>query len=128
MCSIYDHSVNAVYQHIVVLIFLCVMCHLFYFLLVSIYLFSFFFLMIRRPPRSTRTDTLFPYTTLFRSGPLTFAGTATISRHGFILSCQALRTLVSAASRPQGTGVAMRKSVGRCQGSRFSSAGRAHQS
>src|SRR3546814_14571779 len=32
------------------------------------FLFSFFFfLMIRRPPRSTRTDTLFPYTTLFRS-------------------------------------------------------------
>src|SRR3546814_2447415 len=29
----------------------------------------FFFLMIRRPPRSTRTDTLFPYTTLFRSVP-----------------------------------------------------------
>src|SRR3546814_1891889 len=28
---------------------------------------SFFFLMIRLPPRSTRTDTLFPYTTLFRS-------------------------------------------------------------
>src|SRR3546814_6635249 len=26
-----------------------------------------FFLMIRRPPRSTRTDTRFPYTTLFRS-------------------------------------------------------------
>src|SRR3546814_12749996 len=26
-----------------------------------------FFLMVRRPPRSTRTDTLFPYTTLFRS-------------------------------------------------------------
>src|SRR3546814_4413652 len=31
------------------------------------FFFSFFFLMIRRPPRSTRTDTLFPYTTLFRS-------------------------------------------------------------
>src|SRR3546814_12646627 len=30
-------------------------------------LFFVFFLMIRRPPRSTRTDTLFPYTTLFRS-------------------------------------------------------------
>src|SRR3546814_20573994 len=30
-------------------------------------MFFFFFLMIRRPPRSTRTDTLFPYTTLFRS-------------------------------------------------------------
>src|SRR3546814_14280331 len=29
--------------------------------------YCFFFLMIRRPPRSTRTDTLFPYTTLFRS-------------------------------------------------------------
>src|SRR3546814_20961926 len=28
---------------------------------------AFVFLMIRRPPRSTRTDTLFPYTTLFRS-------------------------------------------------------------
>src|SRR3546814_3607369 len=33
----------------------------------SVFIFSFFFLMIRRPPRSTRTDTLFPYTTLFRS-------------------------------------------------------------
>src|SRR3546814_1678979 len=32
--------------------------------------FYIFFLMIRRPPRSTRTDTLFPYTTLFRSRPL----------------------------------------------------------
>src|SRR3546814_6430810 len=29
---------------------------------------DFVFLMIRRPPRSTRTDTLFPYTTLFRAG------------------------------------------------------------
>src|SRR3546814_20352302 len=34
-----------------------------FFIIVSV-----FFLMIRRPPRSTRTDTLFPYTTLFRSG------------------------------------------------------------
>src|SRR3546814_17010659 len=32
-----------------------------------IFFLRFFFLMIRRPPRSTRTDTLFPYTTLFRS-------------------------------------------------------------
>src|SRR3546814_19982563 len=30
-------------------------------------MYYFFFLMIRRPPISTRTDTLFPYTTLFRS-------------------------------------------------------------
>src|SRR3546814_15285384 len=29
--------------------------------------------MIRRPPRSTRTDTLFPYTTLFRSSPVSLA-------------------------------------------------------
>src|SRR3546814_10585649 len=33
-----------------------------------------FFLMIRRPPRSTRTDTLFPYTTLFRSSALLQGG------------------------------------------------------
>src|SRR3546814_9928659 len=35
--------------------------------------------MIRRPPRSTRTDTLFPYTTLFRStpSPLTIAAVQT---------------------------------------------------
>src|SRR3546814_18143364 len=32
-----------------------------------LYLLCLFFLMVRRPPRSTRTDTLFPYTTLFRS-------------------------------------------------------------
>src|SRR3546814_1188550 len=36
-------------------------------LLVEIFMYLIFFLMIRRPPRSTRTDTLFPYTTLFRS-------------------------------------------------------------
>src|SRR3546814_14252407 len=32
-----------------------------------LYVICFFFVMIRRPPRATRTDTLFPYTTLFRS-------------------------------------------------------------
>src|SRR3546814_16840127 len=32
-----------------------------------VFYYFFFFLMIRLPPRSTRTDTLFPYTTLFRS-------------------------------------------------------------
>src|SRR3546814_18924077 len=37
------------------------------FLLLVVCLYCVFFLMIRRPPRSTRTDTLFPYTTLFRS-------------------------------------------------------------
>src|SRR3546814_13672090 len=44
------------------IVFMC--CDLFSFLLS---LLCFFFLRIRRPPRSTRTDTLFPYTTLFRS-------------------------------------------------------------
>src|SRR3546814_966706 len=38
--------------------------------LVSMFVYLFFFLMIRLPQRSTRTDTLFPYTTLFRSGNL----------------------------------------------------------
>src|SRR3546814_4759350 len=39
-------------------------------MVVIIMMFNIFFvLMIRRPPRSTRTDTLFPYTTLFRSRP-----------------------------------------------------------
>src|SRR3546814_8456253 len=36
--------------------------------------------MIRRPPRSTRTDTLFPYTTLFRSGELLVFSTATLDK------------------------------------------------
>src|SRR3546814_20181231 len=40
---------------------------LFTFVFLFLFSFFFFFLMIRRPPRSTRTDTLFPYTTLFRS-------------------------------------------------------------
>src|SRR3546814_14750473 len=40
-----------------------------------------FFLMIRRPPRSTRTDTLFPYTTLFRSRTPQRCSTRWIQRH-----------------------------------------------
>src|SRR3546814_12712740 len=43
----------------IIFVYLCVLEYSF--------IFCFFFLMIRRPPRSTRTDTLFPYTTLFRS-------------------------------------------------------------
>src|SRR3546814_3491465 len=38
--------------------------------------------MIRRPPRSTRTDTLFPYTTLFRSQRGFATGAPAPSRHG----------------------------------------------
>src|SRR3546814_13120247 len=44
--------------------FLCSIPSMFNHVLVLVH---FFFLMRRRPPRSTRTDTLFPYTTLFRS-------------------------------------------------------------
>src|SRR3546814_20138784 len=45
----------------------------------------FVFLMIRRPPRSTRTDTLFPYTTLFRSPG--FANTPPPMRSS-VLTCE----------------------------------------
>src|SRR3546814_18600363 len=47
---------------------LCVVRHVILYIITNQHILSlFFFLMIRRPPRSTRTDTLFPYTTLFRS-------------------------------------------------------------
>src|SRR3546814_12502839 len=44
--------------------------------------------MIRRPPRSTRTDTLFPYTTLFRSAELV---DGRFSRTALIATLEALR-------------------------------------
>src|SRR3546814_9840405 len=43
--------------------------------------------MIRRPPRSTRTDTLFPYTTLFRSGRQTGPGVGRGKHHNTSGSC-----------------------------------------
>src|SRR3546814_14220288 len=46
---------------------MCLGCCLVFCLIFLTLYFFIFFLMIRRPPRSTRTDTLFPYTTLFRS-------------------------------------------------------------
>src|SRR3546814_189320 len=64
-CGVYSiscyigHSINV----IVTVCSIIVYCITFCVLLCTF----FFFLMIRRPPRSTRTDTLFPYTTLFRS-------------------------------------------------------------
>src|SRR3546814_17442557 len=42
-------------------------CFFFHAFSSTFFVFLFFFLMNRRPPRSTRTDTRFPYTTLFRS-------------------------------------------------------------
>src|SRR3546814_19245643 len=48
-----------------------------------------FFVMIRRPPRSTRTDTLVPYTTLFRSLSRRARGTSAASAvvHGVHRRC-----------------------------------------
>src|SRR3546814_12082211 len=54
--------------------------------------------MIRRPPRSTRTDTLFPYTTLFRSLPglaVTGAGGAPAVKYLFLLVFVAVLALVA---------------------------------
>src|SRR3546814_12486359 len=45
----------------------CFVLCMFSLLSTHVLILSLFFLMIPRPPRSTRTDTLFPYTTLFRS-------------------------------------------------------------
>src|SRR3546814_2028980 len=49
--------------------------------------------MIRRPPRSTRTDTLFPYTTLYRSSPCTSSRTRRGNR-------AATRYATACAARP----------------------------
>src|SRR3546814_18785534 len=43
--------------------------------------------MIRRPPKSTRTDTLFPYTTLFRSVLMDAGAPATITALSTVMAC-----------------------------------------
>src|SRR3546814_16219825 len=53
--------------------------------------------MIRRPPRSTRTDTLFPYTTLFRSRP---AGSAPRARQAKSSGAGQAPRPISASSAP----------------------------
>src|SRR3546814_12875194 len=55
----------------------------------------FFFLMLRRPPRSTRTDPLFPYTTLFRSHNFRVGAAARVE----------IRSPLAAADRQPGQGV-----------------------
>src|SRR3546814_20337449 len=64
----------------------------------------FFFLRIRRPPRSTRTDTLFPYTTLFRSetGTLKFAVKAIRSASERLCTASLLITLARWTSTVRG--------------------------
>src|SRR3546814_4338798 len=54
--------------------------------------------MIRRPPRSTRTDTLFPYTTLFRSADAVWVNdtaSSRISSRAFSEDCAFLTTIAS---------------------------------
>src|SRR3546814_597149 len=56
--------------------------------------------MIRRPPRSTRTDTLFPYTTLFRSAPLVLIDTRPANR-GLAGACARAQKRRCSMSRDQ---------------------------
>src|SRR3546814_20087474 len=51
-------------------------------LIICLLVIDLFFFIIRRPPRSTRTDTLFPYTTLFRSHLESYAQPLEIRRQG----------------------------------------------
>src|SRR3546814_1522193 len=62
-------------------------------------MYIFFFLMIRRPPRSTRTDTLFPYTTLFRSQTHT-----AVLPHAIAYNAPATPDAMARASRALGGG------------------------
>src|SRR3546814_14236724 len=63
----------------------------------------FFFLMVRRPPRSTRTDTLFPYTTLFLShvylGVIGLAAAGVMLLLGYLSELASRRTLFEAEKK-----------------------------
>src|SRR3546814_1553196 len=68
--------------------------------------------MIRRPPRSTRTDTLFPYTTLFRSHPQDCAGAGGGLRRGSE-ACERDALFRACAGGAGGGGGASRRAVQR---------------
>src|SRR3546814_10692752 len=55
--------------------------------------------MIRRPPRSTRTDTLFPYTTLFRSEGFRIGAEAVTGSDG--VTVQSRQAAITAADLPE---------------------------
>src|SRR3546814_9335988 len=61
--------------------------------------------MLRRPPRSTRTDTLFPYTTLFRSPPDPYFSSTSSSA---MLGCRATVSSKACLVRPAFTAMAAR--------------------
>src|SRR3546814_4667689 len=59
--------------------------------------------MIRRPPRSTRTDTLFPYTTLFRSTRIEICGPAIVVQprtHAGLIRQNEVNAIRASYSRP----------------------------
>src|SRR3546814_10207927 len=64
--------------------------------------------MIRRPPRSTRTDTLFPYTTLFRS-PIPAAPPVTRTTPGYVVDSDMPRTTVHRNAVPGDVARAVRE-------------------
>src|SRR3546814_2572632 len=66
----------------------------------------FFFLMIRRPPRSTRTDTLFPYTTLFRSHAQDWRRCANRTRRHRLSVCLFTRAGIAVCAGDHGLGAA----------------------
>src|SRR3546814_2598697 len=72
--------------------------HALYFIPVPVVAVVLCFLMIRRPPRSTRTDTLFPYTTLFRSTRSSTAISLSASRAGTAMTAACSR---AAAARSE---------------------------
>src|SRR3546814_5226994 len=85
------------------MLYLVLYCFIVLFFLLTIlfflgFFFFFFFLMIRRPPRSQRTDTLFPYTTLFRSSPIRSPATPSAATR-WLARRVACRSTSSAPSR-----------------------------
>src|SRR3546814_14451883 len=80
---------------------------------VSLYLIVIFFLMIRRPPRSTRTDTLFPYTTLFRSSSRVSLIRITRSSRCAISASNALASVVLPELVPPATRMFFRSTTAR---------------
>src|SRR3546814_457900 len=77
--------------------------------------------MIRRPPRSTRTDTLFPYTTLFRSNPvIAIGGTLKTSSKILKLALDHKEVLAFTSYAPEGRDAEqLAATVGREQGLRL---------
>src|SRR3546814_5508349 len=76
----------------------------------------FFFVMIRRPPRSTRTDTLFPYTTLFRSGINQHAvapGGPTVDMAPTLRRCQHITLILDGARAQQDFPMRLASGIGK---------------